>query len=329
MARLNGIERLALANARGGPDNSGITERGIRGLFYDALETSAQNIWARQVGLYLPSDTLVEKHRWLGQVPEPRKHFGGLNATGLTNFSLDVTNEDFEATVEFSLHDWRRDKVGNITRRFSELARSFEEHWNSLSVTQLESGNLAYDGVALFSASHSIGSSGTLSNLLTSSDLASLNVTTAAAPTKAECGRVLADLAAYFYRYKDDQGRPANQGAKRFMLLCHPAVAPGFIQAVRDEYYVQGGTNETRNLGQTFDIVPEPRLASTTVVYMFRTDGPSSKPLILQEEKAPSIQVVGPDSEHAIKNNSVLAVAKACRAVAPGEWRMAIKATLS
>lgn len=323
------IERLALANARGGPDNSAITERGIRGLFYDALETSAANVWARRVGLYLPSDTQTEKHRWLGQVPEPRKHFGGLNATPLRNFALDVTNEDYEATIEVSLHDWRRDKVAQLQSRFSELGRSFEEHWNTLSVNVLEDNDTAYDGVALFSASHAIGDSGTLSNLLTSSDLGSLNVATAGQPTKAEAAAILADMAFYFYRYKDDRGRPANQEARRFMLLCHPTAAPGFLQALRDERYVQGGSNELRNLGISFEIVVEPRLASAAVVYMFRMDGMGSKPLILQEEQAPRLQIIGPDSEHAAKNNSILAIGKSTRAAAPGEWRHAIHATMS
>jgi len=328
---VRGIERLQFANARGGPDNSAITVRGIRGLFYDALETSAANIWARRLGIYLTSDTQTENHRWLGQVPEPRKHFGGINAVPLANFALAVTNEDFEASIEVSLHDWRRDKVNQLSRKFSELARSFEEHWNKLAVTMIEANDTAYDGVSLFSASHTLdGGSTTQSNLLTSSDLASLNVTNAAAPTKAECARILADASMYFYRFLDDQGRPANQGAKRFMLLCHPAVAPGFIQATRDQYYVQGGSNELGNLGVSFDVVAEPRLTlGNNKVFLFREDGMSSKPFILQEEKAPSIQIVGPDSEHAIKNGSVLAVGKATRAIAPAEWRHGLSLALS
>ena len=322
-------EKLTEATARGGPDNSAITTRGIRGIFYDALELAQAGAWARQVGLYMPSNTRTENHRWLGQVPEPRKHFGGLNATPVNDFSLQITNEDFEITLPFSTHDQMWDQVGHISRRTGELAVAWADHWNKLSTDVLEDNLTAYDSVALFSASHSIGDSGTMSNLLTSSDLASLDVAAAARPTKAEASAVLSDLAAYMYRYKDDKGRPTNQGAKSFMLLCHPAVLPGFRNAIADELYITGGSNELRTLGQTFQAVAEPRLASTSVIYMFRTDGVSSKPLILQEAKPPTLQVVGPQSEHAIKNNEVLFVSKATRAAAPGEFRQVIKATLS
>ena len=321
-------ENLA-ATARGGPDNTGITERGIRGLFYDALELASSTAWAQQVGLYMPSNTRTEKHRWLSSVPEPRAHYGGLNATPLSDVSLDVTNEDYEITLPFSTHDQLWDQIGHISRRTGELAEAWADHWNKLSVDVLENNTTAYDSVAMFSASHSIGSSGTMSNLLTSSDLGSLDVSDPNRPTKAEAGAIISDLAAYMYRAKDSAGRPANQGAKKFLLLCHPAAMPGFRNAIADEFYITGGTNELRNLGQQFVVVAEPRLASDTVVYLFRMDGPSSKPLILQEAKAPALQVVGPQSEHAIMTNEVLFVSKAIRAVAPGEFRHAIKATLS
>ena len=317
------------ATARGGPDNTGITERGIRGIFYDALELAASTAWAQQVGLYHQSNTRTEKLRWLSSIAEPRAHFGGLNAAPLSDVSLDITNVDYELTIPFSTHDQLWDQVGQIARRTGELATAWADHWNKLSVDVLEANTVAYDAVAMFASTHAIGDSGTMSNLLTASDLGSLNVSDTNRPTKAEAGAILADLAAYMYRFKDSSGRPANQGAKKFMVLCHPAAAPGFRQAISDEYYITGGSNELRNLGQQFVLVAEPRLAADTEIYLFRMDGPSSKPLILQEAKTPSLQIIGPQSEHAIKTNEVLYVSKAIRAVAPGEFRHAIHATLS
>lgn len=328
-SRKGNRENLALATARGGPDNSALSERGIRGIFYDALELAAATSWAQQVGLYMPSNTRVEKHRWLGQVPEPRKHFGGLNASPVNDFSLDVTNEDFEITLPFSTHDQMWDQVGHISRRTGELAVAWHDHWNKLTVDMLVANDTAYDGVAFFSDSHSIGDSGTLNNDLTAGDLGALNVSNTARPTKAEAAAILSDAAAYLYRFKDDRGRPANQGARKFMLLCHPSALPGYRNAIADEFYITGGTNELRNLGQSFIAVAEPRLTSTNVAYFFRLDAPSSKPVILQEAKAPSLQIIGPDSEHSIKNNEVLMVSKACRAAAPGEPRQALRLALS
>lgn len=322
-------ERLAVSDARGGPDNSAIATKGIRGVFYEALELALAQQWASRVGLRIASDEKTERHRWLGSVPEPRQHFGGLNASPLRNYSLNVTNSDYEVTLEMSLHDWRRDKIGHAARKVAELAVSWADHWNKLAVGVFEDNDTAYNGTALFSSSHSIGDSGTMDNLLVAGDLAQLNIADADAPTKAEAAAILAALAAYMWTYKDDYGRPANQGAKSFLAVVHPNVFPGFQSAIADDLYIQGGSNELRGLGLSFDIAVEPRLATDTDFYFCRTDGVSSKPLILQSEQEPTMQVVGPDSEHAIKNNSVLYVSKACRAVAPGEFRQVIKATLS
>jgi hypothetical protein len=323
------VERFAPAVARGGPDLSGITTRGIRGIFYDALELAASTSWAQAVGLYLASDTRTETHKWLGSVPEPRAHIGGLNKVPVILNTLSVTNQDYEITLPFSTHDQMWDQVGHISRRVGEMSMAWADHWNKLSVDVLEANTTAYDSVALFSGSHTFGDSGTLDNDLASGDVASLGVTTTTRPTKAEAGAILADLAAYMYRYTDSSGRPANQAAKRFMVLCPPSMLPGFQSAIHDRLYVSGGSNALANLGQSFVAVAEPRLAATDECYMIRLDGPSSKALILQEAKSPELQVVGPQSEHAIKNNEVLFVSKACRAVAPGEFRHIIRATLS
>lgn len=328
-AKLENHARLAPARAAGGPDNSAVTERGIRGLFYDAIELASFTSWARQCGLYMPSDTRTEKHRWLGQVPEPRKHFGGIQAKPVRDFSLDIVNEDFEIVVQFSLHDRLWDQISHIARRTAELGIAWADHWNKLCTDLLEDNPTAYDGVALFSGSHTIGDSGTLDNDLAAGDIPSLNVSNTSRPTKAEAAAIMADLAAYLYTMKDDVGRPANQAARDFMVLCPPRMLPGFRNAISDDLYITGGSNELRNLGQNFTVVAEPRLAALNELYMFRTDGLSSKPLILQEAKAPTMQVIGPDSEHAAKNDEVLYITKAVRAVAPGEFRHVIRATLS
>ena len=323
------IEKLATAYARSGPDHSDLTARGIRGIFYDTLELAMAQQWASRIGLRIASDTLTENHRWLGAVPEPRAHFGGLNAAPVNNYALAVTNEDYELTVPFSLHDFRRDKTGHIARKIGELATAWADHWNKLAVDVFEDNDTAYDGTALFATTHAIGSSGTIDNALVAGTLGQLNITDADNPTKAEAAAILAGLAAHMWTYKDDAGRPCNQGAQSFVAVVHPNVFPGFQSAIKDELYVQGGSNELRGLGLTFDLVVEPRLASDTVGYFARTDGGTSKPLILQSELEPTLQTVGPDSEHAIKNNQVLYVSKACRAVAPGEFRQVIKFTMS
>lgn len=326
---LPGSQLLAPSSARGGPDNSDLTERGVRGLFYEQLEIGVRAIWAIQAGLMFASDTLTEKHRWLGAVPEPRKHFGGLNINALRNKGIDVTNEDYETSIGISKHDWRRDKTGHLGRRSPELAMAYLDHWNKLCVDVCESNDTAYDGVAFFSDSHSDGSSGTIDNNLTTANLGALNVSDTTAPTKAEALAILSGMAAKFFGFKDDQGRPANQGARTFLLLVHPDIAPNFVAAARDMLTVTGGTNPLSNLGWTFLVVPEARLSSSTVLYMFRVDDRSSPAFILQEEDSPSVEILGEGSDHFVKNNETIVTAKACRAAAPGDFRKAIKGTIA
>lgn len=320
---------LAPSQARGGPDNSDLTERGIRGMFYEQLELGVRNIWALAAGLFFMSDTLTEKHRWLGQVPEPRKHFGGLNLTKLRNLGIDITNDDYEASVWWSKHDWRRDKTGHLARRIPELARSYLDHWNSLAVGIIEDNPNAYDGVAYFSTAHSVGDSGTMDNALVAGTLPALDVTDALRPTKDEALNILTGMAAHFFGFKDDQGRPANQAARDFLVVCPPPMAPGFISAVKDSLQSSGGSNELGNLGWNFIIVPEARLTDVNDLVMFRTDDKSSPALILQEEDTPTVEILAEGSEHWIKNNEAIGVAKASRAAGPGDFKKAIRGTLS
>lgn len=323
-------EQLATAQARGGPDNSALSERGIRGMFYEQLELGAQRIWAIRAGLMFMSDTLTEKHRWLGQVPEPRKHFGGLNLTKLRDLGIDITNDDYETSIHWNKHDWRRDKVGHLRRRVPELARAYLDHWNKLAVEIFETNPVGFDGVSFFNTAHSVGDSGAIDNALVAGTLPALGaLTDPTRPSKAESLGILTGMAATFYKYKDDQGRPANQGAREFLVVCPPDMMAGLTAAAKDGLNADGGTNELTNLGWSFTIVPEARLTDPNDLFMVRTDDQSSPALILQEEDTPTVEILAEGSEHWIKNNEAMSTAKACRAAGPGDFKKAIKGTTS
>lgn len=322
---------LADGYARGGPSNFGITERGIRGFFYeplDMLSTDHPN-WARQVGLWVPnSNVLVEKHRWLGAVPQPREHVGTRDAQPLNNFSFDVTNRDFELSMPISLHDWKRDQIGQLRRKGSEFAGSWEDHWLVLAIETMINNDICYDGVALYSASHSSGSSGTQKNELTATEVPALNVTTPAAPTPEEAAKIMSGMSNYMLTYKDDQGRPTNQSAKRFLFLVPTAIADPFEQAARLPLYSGGGSNTLSGLAREFIVVSEPRITDGKI-YVFILDRQESGALILQQEEDPMVYVLGPGSEHTIKEKEVLYLSDASRTVKPGQWRHTARGTLS
>ncbi len=319
----------ALAAARGGPDNSLLTERGIMGIFFDALESTFDETWASRVGIMIPADAESITHRWIGQTPGLRQWVGGLLAKGANVQGITITNADYEATLEISTHDKRRDKTGGILRRIGELAMRANNHWEELMVTSLEANPTCYDGQSYFSPSHASGDSGTQDNVMTSADLPGLDVTTPTRPTREEAAVIMTQAAAQFYNYKDDKGKKTNQGARNFLILCPPNMSVGFEQAIRQQLEVTGGSPRAQSLRWSFEVAPEALLSSTTVMYFFRTDGLSSKPYILQTEVDPHLIVIGPDSEHAKKNNSELYSLRTTRNVGPGEWRHALQCTLS
>jgi phage major head subunit gpT-like protein len=319
-----------LAAARGGYDNSALTERGILGIFFDSLEASFDRMWASRVGLLIPADAESQTHRWIGQTPKMREWLGGLLAKGLNDTGITIVNRDFEASMEISAHDHRRDKTGGIQRRVGELAAQANDHWCQLLIDVcLEGAPTAYDGLSLFHSAHTFGDMTAFDNDLEVGTIPALQVATAARPTREEASDILIQSTAHFFTAQDDKGSVANQGARQFLLLCPPAMGPGFLQAVRHDLGVTGGTQLTSGLGWTWEVVMEPRLASSTVAYLMRTDAPSSRPFILQSEVEPYVDVIAEGSEHAKKNNSHLYTVKATRYVGPGEFRQVLKLTLS
>lgn len=324
-------EAEKLYSARGAYDNSAITERGIMGRFYDALEAGLEKSWAGKIGLAIDADAEVINHRFLGAVPKFREWIGGLNMKGLNNYAIQIENKDFEATVGISTHDWRRDKTGQIDRKINELAQQAIVHWEELLVAFFSANPTAYDLVAFFSASHVHGDSGTLKNILTSTEVGALDVTTATAPTKSEATLALAGCMAYALKMRDDKNRKFNQGAREFLALVPTNLYPSMNAAAMDELTSTGGTPELKNLQMKVVVVCEPDLdaLSTSQFYLFRTDGPSSRPVILQTEVDPYVDVIGPESEHAKIHNEVLLIGKTTRNVGPGEFKHAFRATLS
>ena len=322
--------RVNLHAARGGGDLSPLTERGILGIFYDALEMGFEDMWASRVGLMIPADAESQTHRWIGQTPEMRQWLGGLNAVNMNDFGVTIVNRDFEASIEVSAHDKRRDKTGGILRAIGSLATKANDHWNKLVIDVVLEGTInGYDGVSYFNSSHSPGSATAFDNLLVAGDLPGLNVATAARPTREEGSLILTQAASHFSKAQDDQGSVANQGARNFLMLCPPDMSIGYRQAIAHDLQITGGRNLTSQLGWTWDVVAEPRLAATDVCFLFRTDAPASRPVILQSEVDPFIDVIAEGSEHAKKNNSHLYTVKATRYVGPGEFRQCLKMTLS
>ena len=313
-----------------GPDLSALTERGIIGTFYRRYEEQMAGSWAARVCQQVVSDQETEKYRLLGMVPQFREWKGTREQKDLRTDSFTIDNVVYELSVPFDAEDFRRDKTGQIAARLNDVSRRAADHPELLATTVIEANPTTYDGQALFSASHALGSSGTQSNLLTASDVAALNVATPAAPTPDEFADLLVGVMQQAYTFKDDRGEPINGGARTWGLMVSPNHMGAAFAAVNGELRNSGSTSITSTLptGIAFDIIVNPRLTSTDVIYLFREDV-ESRALIWQEEVSPQVELLTVGSEHTTKTNQVLLAAKAVRAVGPGEPLVALKATLS
>src|SRR3972149_253695 len=175
---------------------AGLGSRAIIGKFFAALEAAAGASWVRRIAMMMNSDQESETYKWLGMVPALREWIGGRQAKGFRENGVTIINKTWESTLEI-LVDWiRRDKTGQIAVRIAELAKRAVEHDAKLLSTIIANGTgstngLCYDGQYFFDDDHSEGDSGTQKNLLTATEVPTLNVTTAAAPTPAEAAKAL------------------------------------------------------------------------------------------------------------------------------------------
>jgi phage major head subunit gpT-like protein len=262
-----------------------------------------------------------------------RRWVGGRDAKRLLTESITLLNEKFETTLVDTRENWQYDKTGQLNTRLNDLVTRTMTHWNKLASELLVAGTstLTYDGQNFFSASHSFGLSGTLKNLLTSSEVSALNVTTPANPTPAEMADAIYGVINYFYTFKDDVGEPINEGAERFMVVV-PAnlAAPARTAATKAVLTNAVGSLDNPLLGSgfTIDVVPNPRLTATDAFYTLREDG-SLKPFVLQQRGPVRLtaKAEGSDFEHDTDQWEFGASAE--RQAGLFGWQSAAKATLS
>ena len=313
-------------------DQSGLSSRAVIGMFYEVLDISKDKFWPFRLGMEFKSNQIAEIYKWLGFSPALREWIGGRQAKGLNENGITITNKRFESTLEIDVDDMRRDKTGQIRVRIQELADRVNAHWASLLTTLITANGTCYDAQNFFSATHSEGDSGTQLNLVTQSQIGDLDVATPAAPTSVEMAKAILGCIQYMYGFKDDQGEPMNESAQAFDIMVPVNMWAPAMQALTSNLLAIAGTgvvdNPLKNAQLNLNLIPNPRLTTTTVFYTFRTDG-RAKPFILQNEEDVKMDAVAEGSEEEFKNNRHLYGVKAIRNVGYGYWQHGIKATLS
>jgi len=314
--------------------NDKLGSRDVLGRMYLALEQELGLSWASQIGMLFKSNQETEKHRWLGMSPQMREWLDGRQAKGLAHEGIDITNKTYEATLEVSIDDLRRDKTGQLQIRITDLARRAQAHWAKLLSTLIidAASTDCYDGQYFFDADHSEGSSGTISNDITVTEVAALNVGTAAAPTADEMASCLIGVIGHMFSFKDDQGEPLNELARQFLVMVPTTLWASTLTACsKNNLYTGSGVRDNPIISNAFSIIPvaNPRLNAWTTQFAVFEIGSEAKAFIRQEEVPLTVSAIAEGSEEEFKNRRHLYGVEAVRNVGYGFWQKACLATLS
>lgn len=225
---------------------SALSSRAIIGSFYRRLKQDTGMKWVAAISNYFQSDQDSETYNWLGQVPVMREWVGGRQAKGFTTNGLTIENKHFEATLEISTKDIRRDKTGQIKIRINELADRTNSHWAQLLSKLIMNGEstVCYDGQYFFDTDHEEGKSGAQSNKITFSS------------EKGEAlkedlfRRAMLKGIESILSFKDDQGEPFNENASRFLIMVPTTMWHVAKSAIAVPLAFGGGTNPIKVLDE-------------------------------------------------------------------------------
>lgn len=315
-------------------DQQLLSSRAIMGLYFARLETDPGNGWIDACSNLFSSDQASETYNFLGQSPAMREWLAGRQAKGFSGQGVTIVNKHYEATIEFRKSDVRRDKTPQIQARISEFADRAQTHWASLLSTLLinAESSVCYDGQFFFDTDHSEGNSGTQSNDI-SVDISALPAAVhgsgPTAPSIEEMQQAILAGIAQMLAFKDNQGEPMNENARRF-CVCVPVglylVAVAAVSTLSTAA-LQQNLNPNLIAGITVDVQMNARLTWTDKFAIMRTDSPI-KAFIRQTEQDVELKAKAEGSEYEFDNDAWQFGIDAWRGVGYGYWQRSCLVTL-
>lgn len=292
-----------------------LSDRAVVGFIMQSLDGAAEGSWVSKLAHQFGSDMATETYAGVGVAPAMREWIGEKQVKRLKDYSIVLSNKDWESTLGIYRRDLQRDKTGQLMPRIGDLAARGVEHDAKLLSALIDTGmdgddSLAFDGQFFFDTDHVINNSGTIDNDI-SVDISALAVGEAGshgvvtAPSVGEASlSILAGIQA-LYGIKDDQGEPTNQNAKSFIVMVPTSLWSAFQGAVSVSNLTQGFNNPLTTFGMTVSVIQNPRLTWTDEFMVAVADTPH-KPFIVQTEDGPRVEVLGEGSDHAFKNKEHL-----------------------
>ena len=293
-----------------------ITSRLIKGLFFEAIDSTPS--WANLISAEFSSDQSVETYAGLTNAPMLREWIGGRQKKQVSERTLQITNKDWESTLEISTKDLRRDKTDQIRSRIAQLAQRAVQHKEKLLSLLIAAGDAATYGYAytgatttFFSSTHSYGSN-TNDNTI-DVDISALPVgdTTGAhgsttAPSVGEMALAIQQGVQQLFGFVDSEGEPINQNLNSFVIMVPTTLWAVAQSAVASALMAQGMTNPLPNSGMSYTVVPNARINALTTKFVVFANGGMIRPFITQTEVAPSISALAEGSDYEFQNKAHL-----------------------
>ncbi|GJM45005.1 MAG: hypothetical protein DHS20C21_18470 [Gemmatimonadota bacterium] len=266
------------------------------------------------------TDRGKESYQFVGTTPRLTKFIGTREGTKPRLYGFDHETEIYDAALEFTKDELRRDRTGILLDRTRELADDVPHHWYEYFTDLLEKGNVdgeygvAFDTYPLFSANHVWGDSGAMSNSFNTATNLNTVVTGGSIDnlTSDQLRKIVMNAISKMCDYRDDEGRPRiNAGAKRFKCMFPKEFFAVAQEAFGNRLIATGGTNtiiEMNSSGWAIDFEINPWLSASNVFFLFRTD--TMKPAIgrIIEEEAQLIDVAGGSEREKLQRKHIYIV---------------------
>lgn len=286
----------------------------VKAIFMKALGELAGlfNDW-QKIATVVPSEKDKEEYDWLGASPPMNEWIDERRLHGLRPLAYTLTNQDWEATLEINRNAFNDNKLGHIPLRVRALVRSYLKRVVEEVFTKLDYGatGLAFDGVAFFHDTRTIGDSGTIDNLLSG----------AYSGSEAEIRTAFALAVKHMMTFCDDWGKPL--GLTPDTIVCAPAM---FIP-IKQALLVPGVAGTIRPEAEFVkNLIQNPWIDADTDDWYVLCTTEEIKPIIFQDRQKPEVTALDkPDDKDVFMKKTLYYGVDARFTVGYGDPRTAIK----
>ena len=295
----------------------------FRATFQDSFD-SARNLapW-RDISIEIQSKSLIENHSWLGTVPQMVDVTrGDIQLEGLFPFNYTITNNIYKAAIEIERAIFEDDQIGTLVPRIRQLGEEAARHPGQLILQLPVINGLAFDGVAFFADTRTIGRA---DPAVMDNSLAQTGVTIANIQTDIGLVRKALRL------FQDDQGRPMNNVLN--VIMCDPTIEQAMYQALSIQFpaaaptaanIIPAGATVTTVNG--YKLITNPYITNANEWYGFAIT-PTMRPFIYQTRVAPSLENLAANSPNAVLSDRFIYSVRARYNVGYGDPRYAVRVT--